>query len=265
MFRTRDFVLVSTTVAFLLMAIGVTLFRQWQGVGDTSPELLAVVVQDDTYTAESIDMNQFSRAEKLQMMREKIAASSQLSITAPEPMEVVDEVLSGEENQLVEGDVAAVQLCPGYTTLAKRWSPVDVMIEEVEGARLVYRSLAPAPVVPQPKASSSVMVAAEPQREILAQLPVRNFPAPNSSCIASDVIGIATDGSLIRNNEARVYGIFDSNTLVGWALDGFPIYGASRTPTDACGGVMAVDGYRYQISSDRETIINCFSAAPIRL
>ena len=59
------------------------------------------------------------------------------------------------------------------------------------------------------------------------QLPVRNIPSGGTTCISTDVIGIATDGSLIRNNEAGVYGIFGANTLVGWALDGFPIYGSS--------------------------------------
>ena len=34
---------------------------------------------------------------------------------------------------------------------------------------------------------------------------------------------------------------------------------------DACGGIMGVAGYQYQISADRETIINCFAAPPVSI
>jgi hypothetical protein len=78
-------------------------------------------------------------------------------------------------------------------------------------------------------------------------------------------VGVAKDGSLIRNNEARLYGIFGEQTLVGYALDGFPIYGISESVVDACGGVSVAGQYRYQLSVERENIINCFAAKPIAL
>jgi hypothetical protein len=145
------------------------------------------------------------------------------------------------------------------------WSPTGIKIEEAEGARLVYRPVEASAPVTQNAGSTSAPILIQPQRNILAQLPVRTFPAANTSCIASDVIGIANDGSLIRNNEAGVYGIFNSSTLVGYALDGFPIYGSSSEAGDTCGGIMAAEGYRYQISPQRDTILHCYSAAPIRL
>jgi hypothetical protein len=97
------------------------------------------------------------------------------------------------------------------------------------------------------------------------QLPTRTTPSTNPTCLASDVIGIATDGSLIRNNEVGLYGIFGADTLIGYALDGFPIYGAGVGAVDACGGVVVSGVYRYQIQLKNETIINCFAGTPVSL
>jgi|AntRauTorcE11897_2_1112592.scaffolds.fasta_scaffold15066_2 hypothetical protein len=266
MFRTRDFVLVLTAVTFLLMAIGVTVFTQQQSAAEHNNRLQPATLSDGEYTAVSVNSHEFSRAQKLQEMQEKIAASSELSITAPEPVEVIEEVITSTSSSTPDVLAQGVQLCPAYTELTRAWSPVGVEIAEVEGARLVYRMSAEAALsVEQGTNSTSVSTPMQAQREVLVQLPVRNLPVAQSSCIPSDVIGIANDGSLIRNNEAGVYGIFNSSTLVGYALDGFPIYGASADVGDVCGGMMTSEGYRYQISPQRDTIINCYSAPPIRL
>ena len=64
------------------------------------------------------------------------------------------------------------------------------------------------------------------------QLPSRTMPAASPSCIGSDVIGIANDGSLIRNDELSLYGVFGSETRIGYALDGLPIYGITTMRGD---------------------------------
>jgi hypothetical protein len=265
MFRTRDFVLVFTSVAFLVMAIGVTVFAQWQGTGTSKTTLRPADVASEDYLVESKNSHEFSRVDKLQQMREKIAASAQLSIASAEPEEIIQETNATTTDEVVGEVVAELSLCAYYAPFSGFWSAANLEIEEAEGARVVYRMIAqqaaPAPVV----GTTSRPTTVTQEREIIAQLPIGNFPAPASSCIASDVVGIATDGSLIRNTEAGVYGIFNSSTLVGWALDGFPIYGSSASPGDSCGGIMAAEGYRYQISPDRDTILNCFSSAPINL
>ena len=263
MIRTRDLFLVLTAIAFLCMAIGVTVFSKLQNTDSVGTDLQPAVVHSGEYGAEVATAENFSRAQKLQTMRDKIAASEQLSITAPEPEEILEELPATTTASSSEVAVTTeVQLCPGYAASSVNWSPVGIQIEEVEGARLVYKEQV---VTESVGTGTSTETQTATVRDILVQLPVRNFPAAAASCISSDVIGIATDGSLIRNNEAGVYGIFGSNTLVGWALDGFPIYGSSAAAGDACGGVMAAEGYRYQISAQRDTIIHCFSATPIRL
>lgn len=266
MFRTRDFVLVLTSVVFLLMAIGVTVFTQQQSAAEQNTGLQPAAVSEGEYTAVSVNPHEFSRSQKLQQMKEQIAASSELSITAPEPVEVLAEVTASTTPAASDVRAGGVQLCPDYTERVRDWSPVGVEITEVEGARLVYKITTVAtPPVAQSTSSAGVTTPVQSQREVLAQLPVRNVPVAQPSCIPSDVIGIANDGSLMRNTEAGVYGIFNSATLVGYALDGFPIYGASADVGDVCGGVMTSEGYRYQISPERDNIINCYSAPPIRL
>jgi len=265
MFRTRDFILVLTTIAFLVMAIGVTVFTQWQTADEQKSRLQPAVTQDGEYSAVTVNSHEFSRAEKLQEMRDKIAASRQLSITAPEPVEVITEATTSASTTAPAELASGLQLCPGYAVLNVNWSPVGIQIEEAEGARLVYKTREAPVVAVQNDGATTSPVIMPPQRDVLAQLPVRTIPAVSPVCISSDVIGIANDGSLIRNNEAGVYGIFNSSTLVGYALDGFPIYGSSAAVSDTCGGIMEADGYRYQISPQRETILNCYSATPIRL
>ncbi len=256
MFRTRDFILVFTTVAFLLMAIGVTIFNQ-RGVSSVSQENVFAQQLSVEGGAEVQNNSDFSRSEKLKSMRDKIALSSELSISSPEPEPLFTEVVpTTTETALVDN---TLQQCPSYQSYTGSWSPFGVQIEEVEGARLVYRTVERAIV------STSSTPAVETYKDVIVQLPVRSFPAVSTSCIYADVIGIANDGSLIRNSEVGVYGIFDSTTVVGYALDGFPIYGSGSAATDSCGGVMGLSGYQYQISTERDTILNCFSAAPIRI
>ena len=83
-------------------------------------------------------------------MREKIADSKQLSIAAPEPEEMLEELPASNTASSSEVVVATeVQLCPGYAASSVSWSPVGLQIEEVEGARLVYKEQVVTESVPQ--------------------------------------------------------------------------------------------------------------------
>ena len=70
------------------------------------------------------------------------------------------------------------------------------------------------------------------------------------------------DGSLIFNSDAILYRSYGSETLIGYALDGFPIYGPTSAEKDACGGYDAPTGYRYAISADTNTVLECFMGTP---
>jgi hypothetical protein len=69
----------------------------------------------------------------------------------------------------------------------------------------------------------------------------------------------------MRNNELALYTVFGPDTLVGYSLDGFPIYGPSTVATDSCGGAMVGGVYRYVLSAERPGLLTCFAATPARL
>lgn len=207
----------------------------------------------DTFSATITKPASISRADKLAEMRKKIAATKNIFAAATaQPEEIIEPepATSSEVVPVVKGE----KRCATYQASNVSWSSVGVKIEEVEGARLVYREGVPTMV-----GSTSV-----PTRNTLAQLPLRSTPISAGKCIGSDVIGISKNGALMRNNEVLAYSGFGS--LVGYALDGFPIYsGAHDKAVDACGGAIVAGQYRYYIGSDQETIISCYSGTPISL
>ena len=104
------------------------------------------------------------------------------------------------------------------------------------------------------------------ETEVVIQLPLRSVPLGTASCLPTDVVGIAKDGSLIRNSEVTLYAVFGADTLIGYALDGFPIYGArSGVALDECGGTGAIGQYRYYLEAERGYILNCFASEPISI
>ena len=163
-----------------------------------------------------------------------------------------------------EPSTVGEQRCQQYTQFAGVWPTTSLQFDVVEGSRIVFTEDETESNMAT-TASSSNMLVLEPTRTVYLQLPIRSIPSPATSCVQSDVVGVAQDGSLIRNNEAGLYGVFGADTLVGYALDGFPIYGSSGASTDSCGGMVVAGQYRYQLSPSRDVILNCFSAAPARL
>jgi len=100
------------------------------------------------------------------------------------------------------------------------------------------------------------------EKVVKLSLPIKFAPLGGQYCVASDIVGVTLGGSLLLNSEANLYKAFSSNTLIGYALDGFPVYGTGTSLTDGCGGISVEGQYRYELSADRETIINCFSDRP---
>lgn len=255
MFRTRDFVLIFVTIVFLLVAIGVTVLKQDSNSIATNKSLLLVDNLDKEYSAAVDISSSLSREDRLVAMRKKIADGGEIFISAPEP--AVEEDAEVEEVS-VEQEPVAVQQCPGYREFSDLWKVDGILFDVVEGYRILYREVESIPVYN----ASGTSYTGDTKREVLLQLPVRIAPTSNVSCLSTNVVGVAQDGSLIRNNETGLYGVFGSNTLVGYALDGFPIFGVSNRPSDKCGGHMENGQYGYYLSDERDVILNCFSATP---
>lgn len=265
MFRTRDFLLLLTVAVFLVVAIvGTVLTRP--SAAPAGPSIDFASTPDIDRAASLYEPESLSRAERLERMREKIAASGELTLSTPEniPNPTVSEATSTEDEPtaVVSGEP---QRCAGFSPYRGVWSPQGVRFEVVEGARVVYREIVSEYELDPQTATTGTTLPPETSRAVLAQLPIRTLPSSNVNCLPTEVVGIAQDGSLIRNDEIGLYSVFGETTLIGYALDGFPMYGVSDIPTDTCGGAIVGGAYRYVLSEDRAGILNCFAGTPVAL
>ena len=265
MFRTRDFLLLIVAVMGLVVAIGTTMVLQKSGsIAEVSTVILADSSVDTEYTAEVSESKELlPREGRLLEMRQKIAAGGQLTIEIPEPVteEAADILPDSDENQEASSDKGNVLLCAGYTPYGDGWRADGISVEIVEGSRVFYRTIEQ-DIVAIPNAG---VTSPDGYRVAVLQLPIQSFLTTASNCLTSDVVGIAHDGSLIRNSEVGLYGVFGEGTMIGYALDGHSIYGVSEASLDSCGGRMVSGEYRYYLSDERETILNCFVSVPAAL
>lgn len=266
MIRTRDFLLLLTSGAFLVVAIGTT----WV----TSERPVAVDVLADWESVAPAAVGEavieapptLDREERLAHLRAAVADYdlSNLRPSAPEPaVESTTTTSDGtalteqSDEDDVEAESAKPLRCADYQPDTTSWPTAPVKLSVAEGTRLV--------TIPDPGAPAAVSASGTPSETILAQLPIRQWPTARPSCLPSDVVGIAQDGSLIRNDELALYQIFGADTVIGYALDGFPIHGASSRPTDRCGGAIVNGQYGYYLSTERPVVLGCFSAPPTSL
>lgn len=258
-FRTRDFLLFLLTVAFLV--VGITATVQGDIAKRTSSSTFSALVvssEEVTYEAVLPETTDINRSGRLAALREKIAA---LVLVTPAKTEV--EVVPEETVEEEVVTAGAVLYCPRYAAITPDWVPTGLQFEVVEGARLLYREIAAVPAATEN--SSGTMPTITATKDVVIQLPLRSAPLTTKTCLATDVIGVAMDGSLIRNNEQALYRVFGPETLIGYALDGFPIYGMSTAVTDECGGTAASGEYRYYLHSDRDGVLGCFGGVPVAL
>ncbi|MBY0310345.1 hypothetical protein K2Q16_04345 [Patescibacteria group bacterium] len=268
MIRTRDFFLFALTVLFLVVGISATIVQDLSlPSGQTGMVLLSMPDElpspVEGHEAVVVSAPEPDRPSLLASMKAKVAALGGVVVASvtPDPVQST----AGGEEEVAEVEDAPL-LCAGYEDVV--WAGfAGAQFKEVEGARIVYREgVSVVPVTPTDMSTGTIALPPVSTDSILAQLPLRTSPFPSPACLPQDVVGIATDGSLIRNNEVALYTVFGSETLVGYALDGFPIYGVNAyAKTDACGGIMVGGMYRYFLSTEREHILHCFSGAPVSL
>lgn len=254
MFRTRDFVLFFTVIVFLVAAIGLTALRQQATLSQTNvivPQTSSEIGMVTTEVVETIDSD-INRAERLKSLKEKIKTSKLLTISEAPPDPVPEDEVVIELNTDTP-HTSTPLLCIGYTTFyPSSWPVGQIKTESVEGLRQYF--------IPSLEGSASGTPVTA--RTVLLSLPQSQIPFGSPNCIPYDVIGIALDGSLIRNNETQLYRVFTDETLIGYALDGFPIYGVSQATSDQCGGRIVFGQYRYELNVSRDTIVNCFANKP---
>lgn len=265
MFRTRDFILFFTTIVFLVSAIGITLIKQSGTEARHSvllPETSEEITEIDAVLVDAGEPT-LDRESQLERIKRKIAESGVITYSQPVEEEFSDEVKNPEEiGEELDGSIdRTVQYCanyvPGSTVV---WDAGTIEIREIEGIRQYFTT--ETVEVASTTSSSTDQVL---KKNIKLQLPVKFAPTGSQACLANDVIGISLGGTLIKNTDVNLYSLFSSNTLIGYALDGFPIYGKGSSTLDQCGGVLVNGQYRYQLSEEINFIISCFADQPQQL
>ena len=120
--------------------------------------------------------------------------------------------------------------------------------------------------VQQPREVGTSTVPSAPTVTDIFSLPLRSTPLAFTSCIKDDIVAVSQTGVIIRNSDYIKYQGSGEATLIGYTLDGFPLYGRTNSiTTDACGGAMIDGGYRYYLSAERKGVLGCFAGIPVAL
>lgn len=244
----------------MLIAIVHTIARDTMSDNPPDDKMWSNETASETvYSATVINAPALDRTARVNEMREKVAhVSLTQSPIVSEPSPETNDVVF---DSLVNLQASEEWRCAAYRTFTGDWEAQGLQLEVVEGARLLYRTLV-APQITNASTSHEEFVT----KEVIWQLPMQSLPGTNETCIDSDVIGVARDGSLIRNSEVKLYKVFGEETLIGYARDGFPIYGQTSNPSlDRCGGAVVDASYRYYISANETHILSCFSGVPVAI
>lgn len=240
-------------MGFLVIAITATYTKQVNR-NIENQESLKTVNDTTEYHAELTSGEKINREANLADLKNKIAALNKNEVISKAeptvPVSVPEEIVAETKK--------GVQECAGFIPSPFSLKP-GVKFEVVEGARILYYE---EPVTSMATDTADLVM----DKNLVLQLPVRSFPMSPKNCLPTDIVGIALDGSMIRNTDYRLYSIFGSDTLIGYSLDGFLIYGQNEdVKLDECGGAIVNNEYHYYLSADRDSVLNCYSGIPVKV
>ncbi len=244
MIRTRDFLLFALAFVFLLAGISSTiLLGSWR----TGQEKTATVIfaSGEIPTGAEAIFNTTDYEDNAARLRGQLRAGSG-DIDAGDPVFTsVDQLLAASVGDSTVSN-RSIQWCGSRhndSSILSRW-PKDISINTIEGARLFVSN-----------------------GETKLQLPTNPLQLGSPACIGGVVVGVTVTGALIRNDEAFRYVAMSENQIVGWALDGFPIYGANPDSSglDHCGGSSGHGSYRYYLRANEDFVLGCFVGQPINI
>lgn len=259
MIRTRDFVLFVVVIFFLAMSITVTVLRG--GVSDGAHSDMSLQKGAEVSEAHT-DTQEIDRQSIIDRLREKIRSTDLVIV----PQASVTSDASVLEQETTDITVASTLLrcAAADDTLAQvpKW-PLNQVQFAVEGARRnVFTTQEVVVTVPAVATGTPATESTQTIQNVLLSLPALPQKQAAVACVPSEVIGVSTRGVLMFNRDIRAYRNTSENTLIGYARDGFPIYGVYDGAVDACGGYEHAAGYRYTVSAERDYIIGCFMGTP---
>lgn len=255
MFRTRDLVLGLLAFGFVGL-----LFVATTSGGVQMQERTAllhygeeVVTEGAVLPEDSPALDQLANRERLRAL---VAERGAASISAPESEPAADQTDEPVSDDVTAAVLSRCLLPDDTLAVVGRWPFREARFALREGARVVLVERA---VDQQFTGTSTVPAVAE---TILLQLPLQPRALAAADCVPSEVVGVTVSGQLIFNQDLRPYVGYGPDDLIGYARDGYPIYGNYDGNVDQCGGYEHPTGYRYSLTDDRSFIIGCFKAEP---
>ena len=226
-----------------------------RNIADTNENLLFDSTTA-TYTA-SVVKDHDTKSERLAVLQKKISDLGPSISAAPEsePEAVEDEAVAATSTNTLPVAPASIDLCPTYRTKTLPALTGTLQYSEQNGSRIFYINTTQFEVATTATTNTVVFT-----------LPLRTTPLSFTSCIATDIVAVTTAGAPIHNADYAKYQGLGEGTLIGYTLDGFPLYGAtSNLATDSCGGTSVGGAYRYYLSDERAGVLGCYAGIPIAL
>lgn len=262
MIRTRDFLLYVVVLMFLIIGVVYTgMFRApAEVVTETGIQLTKPGLELSAVPSEELD----TRAERLAALRAKIAAGEGDIVTAPPVFVSVDQVAAAQARENATSGPATENRSATYcgvpvAHVATLDWPTITEVRVVEGA-YVFSTLV----------SETVLVGTSTEtRETITpvlDVPIRTIRTNFDSCLPDTLVGVTSAGRPLVNTTASQFNSVPATSLVGYARDGFSIYGplADSSVLDSCGGYYNAAGvYQYHIRANEPFILGCYAGIPI--
>lgn len=263
MIRTRDFLLGIVALVFLIGSVGVATLLNAPSFFTKvfEPVSFSVVDTDETPVVSAPILN--TREENIARLKQKISRGEGLSSAGPVVLTSVSEpeVEDGDSDiELISRTVKRCTVTANNADVISSWPTQGIFQKYAEGARVYFIK---SNVVTTVGSSTKETV----KETTLLQLVTLNLRNQSDTCIEGEVIGVTATGALLFNADAVGFRNASPTTLIGYALDGFPIYGGldDDTELDSCGGLSVSGGYQYHLRESDDFVIGCYAGTPAKL
>lgn len=264
MIRTRDLFVFVFILLFLSLCIAVTILLDVRALSHKGASLLLDTNFSSTTFSASATVTKINREGNITRLRKAILESDSVIIPNPSVTQV-EETAVETSTSTDTALVTTIQKCvtpDDAISYTRTWPLNNVFVVVKDGYRSVVEisKTSPSSSVVSTTTSSTTQQSVTIKTHLkLQENPVQSG---NSSCVPSDVIGITLQGSLMFNADAHLYMSKTGDEKIGYARDGFPIYGVYEGVVDSCGGYMHNEGYRYTLSKDRTYVLGCYVGVP---
>lgn len=272
MIRSRDLFIFVAVLLFLCLGILIThLKATYFPLFLGSPVVFNVDANATTTFVAIASSKTDNRASTIERLKNALAKNTEVIQVNPSveetAVETVTETNVDRDDSSSAGTSSSILSC-GATddSLAymSRWPRSAVRIEISNGMRLIVHTEEKATPALFASSTASTSEITKKDSVVTTLLRMEMYPriqgAP--SCVPSTIVGVTSLGALLSNSDASFYKSTAADVLIGYARDGFPVYGLYQGEVDACGGYMHPEGYRYTISKDRNFILGCFVGSP---